>query len=141
MTSRGKAKGLQAQRSDLAAAGGSAVESRLAMASAEVTYSSPLPPPELLAAYASVSPQAVDRLIAIIENQQSQRHERALLGMRADVRVTYIAQVTAAVVSIFALYIGARLIESGSWKAGGAALMVPLMAMLIPILCGAPTRR
>lgn len=140
MSSRGRAKGLQGQRSEVATTGG-AVESRMAMASAEVSYSSPLPPPELLAAYGRVSPQAVDRLIAIIEQQQVQRHERALLGMRADVRVTYIAQFTAATVSIFALYIGARLIESGSWKAGGAALMAPLMAMLIPILRGAPTRR
>jgi uncharacterized membrane protein len=46
------------------------------------SYSGPLPPPEMLAKYNEVIPNGADRIVSIVENQSSHRHnlEKIVVG-------------------------------------------------------------
>jgi uncharacterized membrane protein len=51
-----------------------------AQITAEVKFSSPLPPPDVLKKYAEIQPDFPERIVRMVEKEQSFRHKVILLG-------------------------------------------------------------
>lgn len=91
-----------------------------------VSYSGPIPPPEMLRGYEEILPGAMDRILAMAERQESHRHSLESASVLGNLDAQRTGQYIAGTVVILGMGIGAFLISTGKDIAGFTAMLTPL---------------
>lgn len=94
------------------------------------SFSGPLPPPEVLAAYEEALPGSAERIIRMAEEQGSHRREmekqEITANIKSQTRGQYLAFVLAFIVSLGGIY----LLATGHGVEGLVALLTPLAGLV-----------
>lgn len=89
-----------------------------------------LPPPEEMERYENLSPGITDRLLVTYEKQVDHRQGLEKTVITNDVIRSYIGQAVGAIVCLYTISKGFRLIEVGKDITGIASVLVPLATLI-----------
>lgn len=106
------------------------IEPRLVSFSASESFSGPLPPPDVLAQYNAILPNAANRIVTVFENQASHRISMETLVISADVSRAQWGLRFGFVLALLMLTGGIYLIASGK-SVDGFAVLVGEAAILV----------
>lgn len=87
-------------------------------------YSGPLPKPEYLAQYDNIVPGAADRILTMVESQQTHRMGLEQKYLESDIAITKRGQVFGLIIAISLIIAGAVLIYFGKDIQGFGALLL-----------------
>jgi len=92
-----------------------------------VSYSGPIPPPEMLRGYEEILPGAMNRILGMAERQESHRHSLESASVLGNLRSQTVGQYIAGIIVVFGMGIGAFLISTGKDVAGFTSMFAPLV--------------
>ena len=105
-----------------------------------VTFSGPLPPPEILRQFDNVVPGAAERIIKMAENQSSHRMELEKKVIESDVTRSRWGQILGFIIAILGLLVSAVVAIYGSAIAGGIIGVGTLASLVGVFMYGSKTR-
>lgn len=94
------------------------------------SFSGPLPPPDVLAAYERVLPGSADRIIRMAEDQGSHRRGLERQELAANIRTQSQGQWLAFVIALLVSAGGIYLLATGNGVSGLVALLTPLAGLV-----------
>jgi len=93
-------------------------------------FSGPLPPPEVLARYNEIVPNAADRILVMAEKQAEHRQFLERTVIKSDTRQSIVGLTLAAVLALVFGLGGIYLIATGHTTDGLVAMLAPLAAVI-----------
>lgn len=99
-------------------------------------YSGPIPPPDVLRDYEAVFPGCAERIVAMAERQSAHRQDIESTLMRSHAVVERRGQLSAFIIAMFAIAVGAYLIHIDKDVKGLIAIVSALAALVVPFLYG-----
>ena len=104
-------------------------------------YSSPIPPPQLLAHYNEIIPDGANRIMKMAEEQSEHRQSMERFYLKHDTIRAYLGQASALLIGLTGLGIGGFLINSGHDVAGGLLAGSTLVSLVTAFLTGSKSKR
>ena len=116
-------------------------DSTMVMASAEVEFSGPLPPPAVLQGYEDIVPGAANRILEMAERQSEHRQQLEKTVVNGESRMSILGLVAGFVLSTMVIGGGIYLIASGHDFAGAALIGINLVGLATVFVYGSSKRR
>lgn len=102
----------------------------------QISYSGPLPPPEILEKYERLVPGSAERLFQQFEQQTAHRHTVELRVIKSNTLCQVLGSISALLLSLLALGGGLFLVHEGQSIAGLAALLGALASLVAIFIYG-----
>lgn len=94
-----------------------------------VTFAGPIPPPELLAKYNDVIPNAAERILAMAEKQENHRQYLGKSVVDSDIQQSKRGLVAGSLLSALVISGGIYLLANGHSVSGFVAILAPLAGL------------
>jgi uncharacterized membrane protein len=107
----------------------------------ESSYSSPIPPPELLNHYNEIIPDGANRILKMAEEQSQHRQSLERYVLKHDSIRAYVGQASALIIGLSGLGIGGFLVYSGHDVAGATVAGSTLVSLVTAFLTGTKSKR
>ncbi len=104
------------------------------VAESRFTFTGPLPPPEILAKYNEILPNAAERIISMAEGQAKHRQEQEKKIVSSETLNSKLGIIFAFIIAITAILAGAYLIYSGCEAGGLTTIISSLVVILGPFI-------
>lgn len=106
-----------------------------------VTFSGPLPPPEILQGYDDVLPGAAERIIAMAERQAAHRQDLERRVIRANITTARLGIAAGLIITLAVVWFAYQLLMAGHTVAGFAAIIVALGSLVGVFIVGQRSQR
>jgi uncharacterized membrane protein len=106
-----------------------------------VTFSGPIPPPEVLSKYADIIPNGADRILKMAEKQSDHRQHLEKWAVIGGTILSYFGVFFAFILALATIYFGSNLIEKNHTITGSIFAGVGLLGLVSAFIYGTRSRK
>jgi uncharacterized membrane protein len=131
----------QPQQNTLANPNNPPRENQKIIARQEISFSGPIPPPELLSKYGEIIPNGADRILKMAENQSTHRQCIEKWAVIGGTILSYFGVLCAGIIALGTLYLGSQVIREGHVISGSIFAGSGLVGLVTAFIYGTRARK
>jgi uncharacterized membrane protein len=116
-------------------------ENQKIISHSQISFSGPIPPPELLSKYGEIIPNGADRILKMAENQSTHRQCIEKWAVIGGTILSYFGVLCAGIIALGTLYFGSQLIREGHVISGSVFGGGGLVGLVTAFIYGTRARR